>query len=266
MRTKFLSYGMIAVLGTAVLGLLGWQRRATADLRNEIHWQRAQLQERARLETEHRRLAAAQATTAELDRLLAERTAVSQLRVELETLRRRANESAAVRRTAAVAPTDTPPSLAGNMLAHQRWRNAGQSSPDAAFETVLWAAAGGDIDTLTGLLALDPEARSQATALFGQLPPVIRQEFSSPERLVAVLTAKDVPLGSATILNQQSSVAGETKVTAQIADPMGKQKVSQFSLRAEGAGWRLVVPANAVKQYAAWLHAPLATVAEGNAP
>jgi hypothetical protein len=234
---------------------LGWQRRAAASLRGEIAWQRAQVREHVRLQAENQRLTSTQATPAELETLRAERAAVAQLRVELDSLRRRASESAAVLR--AERPEQAPPipPLTGNVLAHRLWQNRGAATPAAAFETALWASAGGNVDALTGLLTLDPEARTEATALFAQLPEKLREEFVSPERLVAVLTAKDVPLGSATILGQYPSSA-DIKVAAQIFDADGKQKVSLFSLHNTGGGWQLVVPGNAVKRYAAWLHAP----------
>ena len=106
--------------------------------------------------------------------------------------------------------------------------------------------------TAVGLLAFEPEARSLAETLFAHLPETVRKEFVSPERLIAFLTAKDVPLGSATILNQYPTPT-ETRVSAQIFDAEGKQKIALFSLRPEGPDWRLIVPGNAVKRYSAWL-------------
>ena len=112
---------------------------------------------------------------------------------------------------------------------------------------------------------LDPEARTHAAALFDRLPGDIRREFVTPERLIAVLTAKDVPLSSATILRQQSTPT-ETKVVAQISGEDGQQKVSQFFLQAEHDRWRLMVPGNAVKAYAAWLQTPPASPVAGKTP
>lgn len=254
MRTNRWPWLMLAALTLVVGAALVWQGHVAAGLRHEIAGLRAQARERARLEAEHQRLAAAQPTPEERATLLAERAAVTQLQAELEALRRRAAEAAAARRAEASERTQQIPPLAGNVLAHQLWQNRGAATPAATFETTLWAAAGGDIDALAALLALDPDARTEATALFAQLPAKFRHEFGSPERLVAVLTAKDVPLGSATILGQYPS-STDTKVAAQIFDAEGQQKVSLFSLRAESDRWRLVVPGNAVKRYAAWLHA-----------
>ena len=260
---------VIAALAVAVFSALAWQRHTAATLRAGIAGQRAQAAERARLAAQHRQLAATQADTERLETLLAERAAVAQLQAELESIRRRARESATIRaapptRPAAESVALTPP-LAGHVLSYQLWQNAGQATPDAAFESVLWASAAGDIDALVRLLALDPEARTRADALFAQLPESVRREFASPERLIACLTAKDVPLGSATILNQFAAPT-ETKVSAQIFDAEGKPKLALFSLRAENDRWQLVVPGRVVQRYTDWLHTPLAPEAAGSTP
>lgn len=246
-----------AVLAIGALALLGWQRRTADKLRHEIARARARTAEQARQQAaqQQQRLIEAQTNTAELERLLAERTAVAQLRTELAAMRRRAAEAAAVRRASDGAVTEAPPSLVQQRLSFDRWRNAGQASSEAAFETALWAAAGGDVDALVSLLAFDPAAQSRAAALFAQLSPAIQQELATPERLVAILTAKDVPLGHAEILSQNPTPT-ETKVAVRISDSEGKGKVSVFSLRAENDRWRLVVPEPVVQRYAAWLQAP----------
>jgi len=255
MPTNRWAWLILAVFTLAVGAVLVRQRQVAAGLRGEIAGLRAQARERARLQAEHQRLTSTQPAPGERATLLADRAAVTQLRSELDALRRRASESATGRRTEGPAQPQSTPPLTGNIIAYKLWKNLGAASPAAAFETALWASAGGDIDALAGLLALDPAARAEAAALFAQLPANLRSEFVSPERLVAVLTAKDVPLGSATILGQYPSPT-DTKVSAQIFDAEGNQKISLFSLRLEGDRWQLVVPGNAVKRYAAWLQAP----------
>jgi hypothetical protein len=256
MRANLRFLVVIAVLIAGVLAVLGWHRRTTDSLRAELDRQRATFaREQAELRAgqQELQLAAARARAEELDRLLAERAAVARLQAELATLRQRASETAAAGETR--APASVRPSLVGNVLVFSLWKNTGRATPEAAFETGLWAAVNGDIDTLTSLLVFDPEARTEAAALYGRLPESLRQEFVSPERLIAVLAAKDVPLGSATILNLFPA-ANETKVSAQIFDAEGKHKMALLSLRSDEAGWRFVVPANAVKRYAAWLRPP----------
>lgn len=251
---------VITGLAATALVVLGWQHRMTGRLRAERdHQQTAltRLQADRRAEQQEQQLASARARAEELDRLLAERAAVARLREELAALRHRAAAPAAVREERPPAPVR--PGLAGNALACSLWQNAGRATPEASLETALWAAANGDIDTLTGLLVFDAEAHNEATALFSQLPANLRQEFVSPERLIAVLTAKDVPLGSAALLKEYPT-ATETRLSVQLFDAEGKHKMALLSVRPDDAGWRFVVPANAVKRYAAWLRAPTPAV------
>ncbi|MDQ5977340.1 MAG: hypothetical protein QG602_312 [Verrucomicrobiota bacterium] len=253
MRTNLRFIVVNAVLIAGVLAGLSWHWRTTETLRAELDRERAalaRLQASRQAEQQEQQLAAARARAEELDRLLAERATVARLQTELATLRDRAREMIAVGE--ARTPVSVRPSLVGNVLVFSLWKNSGRATPEAAFETGLWASANGDIDTLTGLLVFDAEARNEAAALYARLPETLRREFVSPERLVAVLAAKDVPLGSATILSQFPT-ANETKVSAQIFDADGKHRMALLSLRSDEAGWRFVVPANAVKRYAAWL-------------
>lgn len=258
MRANFRFVVALVVLLAGVLTLLVWHRRTTDTLRAELDRERASLahvQATHAAEQQAQQLAAVRARTEELDRLLAERNAVARLRAELSALRQRANETL-------LPPADRArterPSIVRNVLAFALWQNAGRATPEAAFETGLWASVNGDIDTLASLLVFDPEARNEAAALYARLPESLRQEFVSPEHLIAVLAAKDVPLGSATLLDQYPA-ANETKVSAQIFDAEGKPKLALLSLRPDDAGWKFVVPTNAVKRYAAWLRAPGAT-------
>jgi len=79
--------------------------------------------------------------------------------------------------------------------------------------------------------------------------------LGSPERLIALLVADDVPLGSAMIVAQVPTLPDPT-VVALVLDPDGTQRMSKFSLRTEGNSWRLVVPAKVVERYAASLQSP----------
>jgi hypothetical protein len=245
----------IAVLGTLVVATLcglGWQHRQSIGLREEIVRQRAVAQEQARLQAEHRQLVAAQMTEPELADLIARRMVGEQLRTQLATMQRR---EAASPPAATVEAKAEIPSLIGNSVAARLWQNAGQATPAAAFQTTLWASAAGDIDALADLLAFDVGARSEAAATFDRLPGALQSELGTPERMIALLTAMDVPLGRASIVGQFPTPT-DTKVAAQLIDVEGRLKTAVFSLRADGDRWRLVVPAQVVQKYAGWLHAP----------
>lgn len=255
---------LVAGLGVAAVALLGWQRHTADRLRGEIvRQQQVAGEERARLEDEHRRLMATQTSTGELQRLRAERTAVSSLLGEIEAMRHRADEAAR-----ATIARDRPLAMESGMEHSMRegpvparfWKNAGQATPEAAFETALWAGAGGNVESLAGVLALDADARAKAEAVFAKLPAAMKQELATPERLIALLVAKDVPLGSAEILTQATpaDATADTRLAAKLVDSEGKSKEVHLSVRSQDGNWRFVVPPSAVERYATLLQTPVA--------
>ncbi len=253
MRPTLRSYLVLATVLGVTAAVLGWQQRTTAELRGKIGRQRAETREVARLQAANQRLAAAQPTEEELTDLLARQVTLDQLRAERITMQRREEEMAQP-----VVAGPAAPSLKGNSVGYKLWRNVGQATPAAAFETALWAAAAGDLDALAGLLAFDDEAKKQATAAFDRLPAAMQDELGTPEKLIALLTAVDVPLGRASILGEVSTPAG-TKVTSQLIDAAGRSKVTLFTLQPDGDSWRLKVPAGVVAKYDGWLRAAAAS-------
>lgn len=243
------SYLVLAGLIGVTSVLVGWQHRVAAELRGRLERQRAEARELTRLQAENQKLSAAQLTEEELADLIARQVAMEQLQSQLTAMQRRENEIAR-----AVGPGPTAPPLKGNSVGFKLWRNAGQATPDAAFETVLWAAAAGDLDALAGLLAFDDETKKQASTAFDRLPAALQSELGTPEKLIALLTAMDVPLGRASILGEASTPAG-TKVASQLIDAEGKSRTAVFTLQSVDERWRLKVPASVVAKYDGWLRA-----------
>jgi hypothetical protein len=251
----------IVVLVAGVLSLLGWQRQTATRLRREIVARTEEANQLARLVAEEKKLIDAQVSSEEMEKRRAERAAVSALLLEIEAMKRRAATAAheaKQRDLAESAPREPRQSLIGNSVPASRWTNAGRATPDAAFETALWAAGGGDIESLAGLLAFDEPAQTKAEAIFANLPPGMKQELATPQRLIALLVAKDAPLGSAQIVSQSSTATG-AQIDGQLMDEKGKSKQVRLSLRPEGDSWRFIVPPSAVDKYAAQLQAPPVT-------
>lgn len=186
-----------------------------------------------------------------LARRRAEHEAWTNLAGEIATLRNRleAKKPAAV---ASPSPIQAR-SLKEASLTRGEWRNAGQENPAAAFETFLWAAASGEVEELAAGLELDDATRGKAAAIFNRLPPALQREVGTPGQLVALLTARDVPLGSAWIMGQFDMRPNETRVVAQLADPEGNKRDLLFTLREREGRWRLVVPPQVMTKYAAFL-------------
>lgn len=265
MRTSKSPYFFITGLALIAAVLVGWQRHTAARLRSEIiRQQQLAEKDRAQLEGESRRLLTAQVPAAEVQRLRAERAAVSSLLGEIESMRHRADEAAravTAGNGSSSGKSDVGYSMTDGPVPARLWKKAGQSTPAAAFETALWAGAGGNVESLAGLLVFDPVAESKANAIFAALPQVMQQELVTSDRLIALLVAKDVPLGSAEILTQATPAdpSDDTKLAVKLVDAEGKSKEVHLSLRATDGGWRFVVPPDAVEKYAAQLRAPPTT-------
>jgi hypothetical protein len=91
----------VGLLIVAAGGALLLQREATANLRSEVALLRENQRELATLRAERERLIAAQPAPAEVERLRADRTALNQLRAEIDKMK----EHAARREVAAANPT-----------------------------------------------------------------------------------------------------------------------------------------------------------------
>ena len=243
--------GLLALLGVLFAGGWAWQQRTTTALRDELGRRKNAAAEDGNLKAEHAGLLARQVTPEEQARRRTEHEAWTNLAGEIATLRSRLE----AKRPA--VPASPPPAPARSLKEAARtmgeWRNVGQENPAVAFETVLWAAASGEVKELAAGLEMDNATRDKAAAIFDRLPPALQHEVGTPEQLVALLTARDVPLGSAWILGQFDMRPDETRVMAQLADPEGKKRDLLFTLREREGRWRLVVPPQVMTKYTAFL-------------
>ena len=241
---------LVAGLATGGVGAIAWQNMRLAQLRGEAAIQREEGRDLAKLRAENQRLAAEAISPAALEALRGDRAALTRLRAELETLRARSMSSPA-------RPDLTAPSASAStpkVIPAAEWKNAGRSTPAASFETVMWAAAGGDVDALSQTLAWDGGAKTKADALFASLSSVARSNFASAERLVAFLTAKEVPLGKMAVWGQTPQAGDEVSLRVRIESADGGARFPVFSLRRYADGWKLLVPESAIDKYTAQLH------------
>lgn len=241
--------GLIAVVVAAVMG---WQLRETAALRDAVAREAAAGRTFERASAEHARLVAAQPAVGETDRPADDAAALKQAREEIAVLQ---SKIATEAHAAAAAQADTAGRFAvGVTVPASEWRNAGTATPQAALETALWAAAGGDVAAFAATMKFQTErARIAAQALLDRLPEGTRAQCDSPERLIAFLTVRDVPLGSAEV-RQFSNLDGPTpaahvRLFFKTAD--GKPKDSALLLANSGDGWRLLIGEGVVARYAA---------------
>jgi hypothetical protein len=199
------------------------------------------------------------------------------LRSALAETVRRAQEEAA-RPSLAPAPPQ-PPTVAaaplplGEWRSSKEWRNEGQSTARNAVHTLLWAAAGGDLNTVIQLIAFDEDAREKAQAVFNGLPLSARQAFVTPEAMVASLTIQAVSDNAAQLcwfhhrdtdhataglllggperaVPAGIPMAGPIKTNALFPSQDRYNKLTILSLERSAFGWRLAIPAAAIDRLA----------------
>ena len=83
----------------------------------------------------------------------------------------------------------------------------------------------------------------------------MREQYGTPERLIAFLASKDVPLGAAQVIvvNQVKTPADSEQVRLQLSAPDGKTRDLILRFAKQSDGWKLVVPDAAIAKYSAML-------------
>lgn len=239
--------GWLCVIGViCTAGFMLWQQHeAEEKLQRDVVDLRQRHTGLERQEAENRRLAAALPDPTQLERLRADHAAIPRLRGEIDALR--ANLQRATSVASGLGRFDE-----GSRVPAAEWKNAGTATARATLETVLWAAAGGDVDTFAKSVMLpDASARKQALALLESLPSELRESYGTPERLVAFLAIKDVPLGTAEIVGWTERKAATPTMTVdmQLSGPDGQPRDVVLRFSQEGTDWKLVVPSMAFAKY-----------------
>ena len=191
---------LLAVVLIAVIAVGALQFRANSALQRDIAVLREDV--RSSAAQRHASVAApvaasgARAMPAESQVSGAQSSDLTTLREEIAALRKSTQAltqlaAAAQAATALKNMSEAASSVATNLIPSSAWKNAGKATPEAATETVLWAALGGDVDTLSNSVVFTPTAREKAEAWFGSLPESTRQQYGSAEKVMALIIAKD---------------------------------------------------------------------------
>jgi hypothetical protein len=110
---------------------------------------------------------------------------------------------------------------------------------------------GGDIETLAKAVVFSDAIKAQAAAWFEGLPAATRSEYGTPEKVIALMIAKDAgALAGMQIVGKREEGANDVVVRVRIGDDQGKMKEDKFEMRRLPDGWRLRVPDKAVERYA----------------
>lgn len=192
------------------------------------------------LNSDNRRMEAAQVSAQERARLQARRAEAEAARAKLSELQR------------TIADADAGSDSSGDQvtLPVEAWTYAGRASPRAALRSVLWAASHGDVDHLADLLGFAPDVRAQAESLYAQLPAASQQEYDRPEKVVATLLAGSFPKDASAMTLLTGTQLGEAAVVAMRVDHSdGQSRTNGFLLQRAPGGWQLMVPASVMAGY-----------------
>ncbi len=247
----------LAVAGVAVAAAFLAQRDDNAKLRREIAMLRTDVHMAVAAARREPSKPAAPATPAAEGIVIAERGEMAnedlaKLREEIVALRQSTQQITRLAQAAqAKNALEAQSAIATDLMPTSAIKNAGKGTPEATAETLMWAAVGGEIETLAQALTFPPSARAKADAWFAGLSDATRKEYGSPEKLIALMIAKDADkLGGMQILGQRAISADDVGVRMRFSDVQGNIKDDNFLLHRSSDGWRLVLPDSAVEKFA----------------
>lgn len=181
------------VLVPAAVGVVAL-RKDSDRLRQRLVEQRRQDEKSARLREENQRTQklVAQLQASEADGARVVRADIVRVREEIAALEKNAQLLSAQKLEQTVAveaalASNRDPEKGPMQLEH--FRNVGQETPAAAFQTLVWAAFKGEDRVLTSLVGLSPEARVKANAVLAAMTETERGQWT-PEKLGTLFVAE----------------------------------------------------------------------------
>ena len=252
-----LGWLVVVSVSTVIVTALGWQFKTSRELQAELV--RAKSLARTNVEG----VKAARETDAAAHDSPIGTTADRALTDELQRARQ---EAAALQQQVEFAARNVAEKeaemrfAAGTVMPASDWKNAGTATAKAALETVLWAGASGEVNELAQSLHLiNRTTRTSAEKLLAGLPKPLREKYNTPEKLIAFLAVKDIPLGAAEARRYKDIdgwPAPTQSVNLLLTSADGKQRDTTLIFTNPGSGWKLVVTEAVVERYAAALKAP----------
>lgn len=156
------------------------------------------------------------------------------------------------------ADTGEAASLLDGGLTPNQWAARGRETPEKSVETLLWAGAGGDAETMVESIALDETSSQLAAALFARLPQDIQSRYSTPESIIAAMIIDDIPLAKAKILSQRLDGEQTSEARLVFASNIDPAKLVKLRLQKQESGeWKVIVPPKAIARYASELGLPI---------
>lgn len=174
---------------------------------------------------------------------------IAKLRTEVEGLKKSAAEFGKLVQAAQAKAAEA--NIPTNLVPVSQWKDGGRATAGAALKTVMWAAAGGEVDALAQGLGFTASARAKADAWFGQLSEGTRQQYGSPEKVIALMIAKDAAAVSGMqVLRQKEVTPDDVGMRVRFGTEDGKTKDDTFFFHRAVDGWKLVLSDAVVDRFA----------------
>lgn len=242
MRLDKLALGLMGIMVLVIVVAILEQRSTNEQLRNQIEGLSQKAGQGAPASPRN------QSDPIEIPRA-ADRTELTGMRAEINQLKNRTQDLAqAISR----GPSGSTPL---NLMPASGWKNAGKDTPSAAAESFMWAAGSGDLNVLANSIVLDPSAREKANEILARMPQATRDEYNTPEKLIALFLAREGDARAMQILGE-STAGDDALVNLRLQKDDGKTKEEGYQFRRTGDGWRLVVPGKAVDKFGKKLTEP----------
>ncbi|MES2697527.1 MAG: hypothetical protein V4773_28940 [Verrucomicrobiota bacterium] len=250
MISKSFKIALVVLALVSAAGALLLLELDNARLRRQLAAHRASQAQTVTLQAENKRLAELQASQAgsATDAAATARAQLQQAREEVAALERRAAErqagiSARAEREAVLLATNRDPRRGPVRV--ENFESAGQATPTAAMQTLVWAALKGDAAEIVKLCTASEKTRAQAKALIARLPEEARAQWTQEKLAALWVTGAFTEVAALQITGERFEDANNAVVSFRIHGRTDEEKVK---LRLSPIGWQVMLPGNAVEK------------------
>lgn len=120
--------------------------------------------------------------------------------------------------------------------------NAGRATPEAAFQTLIWAAMKGRDPEMAACVSLDSTARAKAESFLATLSAEARAKYATPEQLVGLFVSNNVLESTAVQFVTSSTVADDDSAILAIRiRENGRERATRIPMVRSADGWAMAV-------------------------
>lgn len=164
---------------------------------------------------------------------------------ELAALEAKASQASAS--TDAMPSVDTNRDPTKGLTRPEYLANVGRATPEAAFQTLIWAAMKGREPEMTACFALDPEAKAKVEALLANWTADVRAKYKTPEQFVGLAFSNGLLEASALQFNTRSVASdGNHAVLALTARVNGREASSSIPMVRSADGWQMDISGKSI--------------------